>query len=238
MSTFTTNISDERLIQALTTLGEDVSAARMLTVRGALDGMGLAAIIDDRSLLDAVQRAQHLLDPQQTAVAEALGYADVAGMDAAQASAAAQAGTHDRAQLYQHTVEADAVKRAIASQHAIAADQIVWVDPGMLAARENPQVAREDGSVGRALAMTIAETAPLAPAAVVTIGTSSYPFYVSTNPKTGAPVFFTVSGGQEYEMKGDAGTGNHIAALKAQYGVDAVRPWRAPSKPVALSPEP
>lgn len=237
MSTFTTTISDERLIQALTTLGEDVSASRMLAVRDALDGMGLAAIIDERSLLDAVQRAQHLLDPQQIAIAEALGYADVAGMDAAQASAAAQARTHARAELYQHTVEADTVKRAIASQHGIAADQIVWVDPGAAAAGENPQIARDDGSIGRALAMTIAENAPLAPAAVVTIGTSSYPFYVSKNPKTGAPVFFTVSGSQEYEMKGDANTGNHIAALKAQYGVDAVRPWQVPSRAAGLSPE-
>ena len=237
MSTFTTYFSDERLVQALTTLGEDVSASRVLAVRGALDGMGLAAAIDDRNLLDAVQRAQHLLDPRQIAIAEALGYADVAGMDAAQASAAAQARTHARAQRYQHTVEADAVKHAIASQHAIAADQIVWVDPGTAAAGENTQVARDDGSVGRALAMTIAENAPLAPAAIVTIGTGSYPFYVSKNPQTGAPVFFTVSDGQEYEMKGDANTGNHIAALKAQYGVDAVRPWQAPSRPAALSPE-
>lgn len=80
----------------------------------------------------------------------------------------------------------------------------------------------QPAQVAAGLEMVAVRMAPLTPAAYVTIGRLIYPFYVSKDPETGTPVFFTVSGDEPYQMKGDAATVDHIGALRAQYGAAAV----------------
>ncbi|MDH0342041.1 hypothetical protein [Chromobacterium haemolyticum] len=67
------------------------------------------------------------------------------------------------------------------------------------------------------------EKMQLRPVAYVKIGSNEVPFYLSKNPQSGEPVFFVESGDDGYMMQGNASTNNHLEALKAHYGADAVR---------------
>ena len=66
-----------------------------------------------------------------------------------------------------------------------------------------------------------ARLAPVSPVAAVLLGERIHPFFI-VNDESGTQVFATWSGDRFYSMKGDATTGDHLQALRLQYGQDAV----------------
>ncbi|MGF6440447.1 hypothetical protein [Paraburkholderia youngii] len=66
-----------------------------------------------------------------------------------------------------------------------------------------------------------ARLAPVSPVAAVLLGERLHPFFI-VNDESGVQVFATWSGDRFFSMKGDATTGDHLQALRLQYGNGAV----------------